>query len=276
MWKHLRNKYKYSVILLKELVRTDFKVKYQDSVLGYVWSALKPLFSFVILYFVFIKVLRVGADIEHWAIAMLVGVVLFQFFTDVTSGSLKSIVNNGNLLRKIKFPRYIIIVSSTVSAFITLAINSVVVLLFALFNQVELSGYVIFVIPLILQLFIFSLGIAFFLSAAYVKFRDIQYIWEVISQALFYGSAILFPVSLITQVGGGLGTILTYVALSNPIAQIIQDVRNVAINNQIPSLWTISEENLLMYLVPLSITILTFLFGAWYFRKKSPDFAEGV
>lgn len=276
MLKRLQDRYKYSIILLKELVRADFKVKYQDSVLGYVWSAIKPLFSFAILYIVFIKVLRVGADIEHWPIAMLVGIVLFQFFTDVTNGSLTSIVSNGGLLRKIKFPRYIIVVSGTVSALITLAINSVIILLFAIVNDVPFTGHIILLIPLIIQLFVFSLGVALFLSAAYVKFRDIQYIWELISQALFYGSAILFPVSLIQSLGGSVGQSLTYITLFNPLAQIIQDVRHLIINNTIPSLWTISGENIFMYTIPLLVTAITFAFGAWYFKRRSLYFAEDV
>lgn len=276
MWKQLQNKYKYSVILLKELVRTDFKVKYQDSILGYIWSALKPLFMFAILYVVFIKVLRVGADIPHWPIAMLTGIMLWQFFTDVTNGSLKSIVNNGGLLRKIKFPRYIIVVAGSVSAFITLAINSVIIVIFAAFNGVELSWHILLVIPLIIQLFVFALGVAFILSAMYVKFRDIQYIWDLVSQAMFYGSAILFPISLIANITSSFGSILAHIALANPVAQIIQDVRHVAINNAIPSLWTISDGSVVAYIWPLIITLLTFAVGVWYFKKRSPYFAEDV
>jgi len=275
MWKRLRERYKYSLILLRELVRTDFKVKYQDSILGYIWSVLKPLFMFAILYVVFVKVLQVGRGVEHWPVALLAGVVLWQFFTDVTSGSLKSIVSNGGLLRKIKFPRYIIIVSGTVSAFITLFINSAVVLLFAVFNQVEVSWHVLGIIPLVLQLFLFALGVALFLSAAYVKFRDIQYIWDVVSQALFYGSAIIFPISMIANIGS-IGQTLTYVALANPVAQVIQDVRHLAISDTVPSLWTVGGGNIYLYFVPLTITIATFIFGAWYFRRKSPYFAEGA
>lgn len=276
MWKWLRAKYKYSLILLRELVRTDFKVKYQDSFLGYIWSALKPLFSFIVLYFVFIKVLRVGGDIEHWAVALLVGIVLFQFFTDVTTGTLKSIVNNGNLLRKIKFPRYIIVVSNTVSALITLAINAAVIVGFAAFNGVELSWGVVLIIPFLLELFVFSLGVAFFLSAAYVKFRDIQYIWEVLSQALFYGSAVIFPITMIQHMGHSLGTTFAYIALANPVAQVIQDVRHLAISNDVPSLWTVGNGNIWLYAIPLSVTLVAFVLGAWYFHHKSPDFAENV
>ncbi len=279
MLKQLRTKYKYSLILLRELVRADFKIKYQDSALGYIWSVLKPLFMFAVLYVVFIKVLRVGGHIEHWPIALLLGVVMFQFFTDVTGGTLKSIVNNGNLLRKIKFPRYIIVMASTVSALITLAINSLVIVLFGAINHVGLSWDVLVILPLVVELFIFALGVAFFLSATYVKFRDIQYIWDVISQALFYGSAIIFPITLISNIGGAgqaLGTNLTYVALANPVAQVIQDARHLAISDEVPSLWTVSGGNIWAYLVPFTITILVFVCGGLYFRKKSPNFAEDV
>lgn len=276
MWSKLRNKYRYSLILLKELVRTDFKVKYQDSILGYLWSVLKPLFVFSILYVVFIKVLRVGADIEHWAVALLVGIVLWQFFTDITNGTLKAIVGSGELLRKIKFPRYIIIISSAISSLITLAINFIVIVVFAAINQVPLTWGVLMIIPLVVQLFVFSLGVAFFLSSAYVKFRDVQYIWEVISQGLFYGSAIIFPVSLIANIGGSIGELLVKVALANPVAQVIQDARNLTINSEIPSLWTVSGGNMAAYLVPVGITLIIFIGGAIYFKKKSPHFAEDV
>jgi len=277
MWSKIRLRYKYSVILLKELVRTNFKVKYQDSILGYLWSVLKPLFSFTILYAVFIKVMRVGAGIEHWAVALLTGIVLWQFFTEITNGTIRSIVGNGGLLRKIKFPRYIIVVSNSVSALITLGLNSIVVVLFAIFNGVSLSWNVLLIIPLVIQLYIFALGIAFFLSATYVRFRDMQYIWEVIVQALFYGSAIIFPVSMVANVGGpGVGQVLVHIILANPAAQVIQDIRHLVINPQIPSLWTESGGNPWAYLIPIAITIIVFIFGAIYFKRRSPYFAEEV
>lgn len=276
MWKKISKKYRYSTILLRELVRTDFKVKYQDSMLGYLWSVLKPLFMFTILYVIFIKVLRVGANIENWAVALLTGVMLWQFFTDITNSTLRAVVGKGSLLRKIKFPRYIIIVSSSISALITLGINSLVVILFATLNGVSLTWNVLFIIPLVIQLLVFALGVGFFLSAAYVRFRDIQYIWDVVSQALFYGSAIIFPVSLIANISGSLGNILVNIALANPVAQIIQDVRHLTINDKIPSLATVNNGEIIYYLIPLTITLVTFVFGAWYFRKHSPYFAEDI
>jgi ABC-2 type transport system permease protein len=275
MLKKLASKYHYSLILLRELVKTDFKIKYQDSVLGYVWSVLKPIFMFAILYTVFGLVLKVGANIEHWPVALLAGIVLWQFFTDVTSGALKSIVNNGGLLRKINFPRYIIVVANSASAFITLAINSMVVLVFAILNGVELSWGVLLIPPLILELFIFALGTALFLSAVYVKFRDVQYIWDITTQALFYGSAIIFPISLIALLPNA-GEFLVRLALANPISQVIQDIRHFAISPEVPSLWTISGGNIWFYVIPLTVTLLAFIIGVSYFRNRSPYFAEDV
>jgi len=276
MWKRLHKKYRYSLILLRELVRTDFKVKYQDSLLGYIWSVLKPLFMFAILYVVFVKILRVGKGIEHWPIALLTGVVLWQFFTDVTSGTLKSIVNNGGLIRKIKFPRYIIVVSNTISALITLALNSIVIVIFAVVNHVSLTWHIVLILPFLIELFIFALGVAFFLSATFVKFRDIQYIWDIVSQALFYASAIIFPISLVANIGHSWGQWLPHLLLSNPVSQVIQDIRHLVISSDVPSLWTIGSGNLLLYIAPLVITVVTFIIGSWYFKKRSPYFAEDV
>jgi ABC-2 type transport system permease protein len=231
---------------------------------------------FAILYVVFVKILRVGKGIEHWPIALLTGVVLWQFFTDVTGGTLKSIVNNGGLIRKTKFPRYIIVVANTISALITLAINSVVIVIFAAANHVSLTWHVILIVPFVIELFLFALGVAFFLSATFVKFRDIQYIWDIISQALFYASAIIFPISLVANVGHSWGQWLPHILLANPVSQIIQDVRHTIISTDVPSLWTVTNGNVLFYIAPISIAIITFILGALYFKRRSPYFAEDV
>lgn len=227
----------------------------------------------MVMYAVFVKVLRVGAGIENWPIALLTGIVLWQFFTEVTGRALKSIVSQGNLLRKIKFPRYIIVLSSTVSALITLGLNSIVVIGFAIFSGVKLSWGILLIFPLVLELFIFALGVAFFLATIYVKFRDIQYIWDVITQALFYGSAIIFPVSMIANMK--FGATLSQIALANPICQVIQDVRHFAINPEIMNLAVIAK-SWTMYFVPLAITLIIFVLGGYYFRRRSPFFAEDI
>ncbi|MDR1969879.1 MAG: ABC transporter permease [Candidatus Nomurabacteria bacterium] len=274
MFTRLREKYRYSIVLLRELVRTDFKLKYQDSALGYVWSVLKPLFLFAIMYVVFAKLLGIGRGVPHWPVAMLAGIVLWQFFTDVTTNGLKTIVNNGSLLRKIKFPRYIVIISGTVSSLISLGINAVVVIVFAVINGVTFSPALLVAIPLVIEVFVFSIGVAFFLSAVYVKFRDIQHIWDILVRGLFYGSAILFPINMILSISSG--PLIANLILINPVSQAIQDVRHLAIAPEIDSLWTVSSGNLLLYLVPIVISIIVFAFGAFYFKKRAPYFAEDV
>ena len=103
-------------ILLRELVETDFKLRYQGSALGVFWSVLKPLFLFTILYLVFDKFLGLGRDIEHFPVYLLLGIVIWTFFTEATIQGLQSIVSRGDLIRKISFPKFIIVVYSTVSA----------------------------------------------------------------------------------------------------------------------------------------------------------------
>ena len=155
-------KYRYSAILLRELVRTEFKLRYQGSVLGYLWSLLRPLFLFVILYAVFVHFLKVGQDIPHWPVAMLLGIVLWNFFSEVTNVGITSIVNRGDVIRKINFPKYVIVLASSVSALINLLINLVVIAIFMAVDGVELSWTILYAPLLVLQIFLFSIGIAFF------------------------------------------------------------------------------------------------------------------
>jgi ABC-2 type transport system permease protein len=127
-------------ILLRELVITDFKLRYQGSVLGYVWSLLKPLMLFAIMYVVFIHFLRFGNGIPHFAVALLLGIVMWTFFTEATNQGMQAIVGRGDLIRKINFPKYIIVISGTVSALINFLLNLVVIIIFMIFDGVDLVG----------------------------------------------------------------------------------------------------------------------------------------
>src|SRR5574337_1882641 len=124
--------------LIAELVRTDFKLRYQGSLLGYAWSLLRPLLLFLILYIVFVKFLKLGHSIPHFPIYLLLGIVLWNFFNEMTVQSLGSIVGRGDLIRKIRIPRWIIVLSSSISALINLFLNLIVVVIFLLINHVDL------------------------------------------------------------------------------------------------------------------------------------------
>ena len=130
--------YRYSAILLRQLVITDFKLRYQGSVLGYMWSLLRPLLLFLILYTVFVKGLKFGSDVPNFPIFLLLGIVMWSFFSEMTSMSLGSVVSRGDLIRKIRIPRWIIVASSSVSALISLGLNLAVVFVFMLFTRVDL------------------------------------------------------------------------------------------------------------------------------------------
>jgi ABC-2 type transport system permease protein len=183
--------------LLSELVRTDFKLRYQGSVLGYAWSLLRPLMLFLILYIVFVKFLRLGASIPHYPVYLLLGIVIWNFFLEMTTQSLGSIVGRGDLIRKIRIPRWMIVFSSSISALINFFLNLLVVGFFIIINHVEFSWLVLLLPLIFLEVYLFALGCSLFLSALFVKFRDINYIWEVILQAGFYLTPILYPLSLI-------------------------------------------------------------------------------
>jgi ABC-2 type transport system permease protein len=265
-------KYRYSLILIRELVITEFKLRYQGSFLGYLWSLLRPLFLFVILYFVFVYFLRIGNGIPHWPVSMLLGIVLWNFFSEVTNNGLTSIVNRGDIIRKINFPKYVILLAGSVSALINLLLNLAVIAIFMWINQVELSWSALLSPLYILEVFVFALGLSFILSTVFVKLRDVNYIWEIIMQALFYASAVIYPISMVMDKSVTMAQII----LLNPVAQAIQDIRQTLIYNQTPTLTSISGGNIWIALIPITLVIIVLIFGAWFFKKQSPTFAENV
>jgi ABC-2 type transport system permease protein len=246
-------------------------LRYQGSALGYLWSLLRPMFLFVILYVVFVNFLKVGHDVPHWPVAMLLGIVFWNFFAEVTNIGIGSVVDRGDVIRKINFPKYVIVVASSMSALINLLINLVVIAIFMAIDGVGLSWTALFAPLLILQLFLFALGIALFLGALYVKLRDVKYIWEVIMQGLFYGSIVIYPATLILAKSHK----ATELLMLNPVAQVIQDLRYTLISHDMPTLATVSN-SLWMMAIPIGLTIVVFVGGALYFKKKSPFFAEEV
>jgi ABC-2 type transport system permease protein len=264
-------KYRYSLILLKELVITEFKLRYQGSALGYLWTLLRPLFLFVILYIVFVYFLRIGSDQPYWPVQLLLGIVLWNFFAEVTNNGVTSIVNRGDVIRKINFPKYVIVLSSSISALINLGINLMVIVVFMAIAGVPLHWGILVAPIFIVELFILALGLAFLLSAIYVRLRDINYIWEIIMQGLFYASVVIYPIALILSKG----QIYAQIVLLNPIAQAIQDTRHYLINSSAPTLYSISDK-LYLYLIPIGLVIIFIIGGSVYFRKRSVSFAENV
>ncbi len=265
-------KYRYSIILLKQLVKTDFKLRYQGSALGYLWSLLRPLLLFLILYLVFTVFLPVGKGVPHYPVYLLLGIVLWNYFAEVTGGSVQAIVGRGDLLRKINFPKYVIILSGSFSALINLALNGIVIAIFMFFGHVPLTWHALLLIPLIIELFVLAIAIAFFLSALFVRFRDVSYIWEVFMQAAFYATPILYPISRIADVHPKAAKIL----ILNPMAQIIQDARHVLVTPQAATIAQLYHGAIWPWAIPLGLTLIIVVTASTYFRKRSRFFAEEV
>lgn len=261
-------------ILLGELVKTDFKLRYQGSVLGYLWAILRPLLMFAILYLVFAKILRFGSDIPHYPVYLLTGTVLWSFFTECTGQGIQAIVQRGELLRKISFPKYIVVVSATATAVINLLINLGVVIIFALINGVTPSWSWLLVPFSVLELYALSLGISFLLGAINVKYRDVTSIWDVLIQALFYAVPIIYPLSMVIDSGAS-GLLAAKVIMLNPIAQVIQDVRHNLITSTAATTWS-TVSNPWLRLVPILLVLVILVVAAFFFRKKSKRFAEEV
>ncbi len=258
-------------ILLKELTKTDFKLRYQGSVLGYLWALLKPLMMFAILYVVFVKFFKWGSDIPHYAVYLLTGTVMWNFFMESTNQGIQAIVNRGDLLRKISFPKYIVVVSATLTAVINVLINVVVIIIFALIKRVTPSWSWLLVPISLLELYTLSLGISFLLGAINVKYRDISSIWEVFTQALFYAVPIIYPISMVAQTSQKAAKLL----LLNPIAQSIQDIRHNLVTDYAVTTWDYIQTKWLCF-VPIILVVIITILAALYFRKRSKFFAEEV
>lgn len=266
----ITERYRYPFILLRQLVITDFKLRYQGSALGYIWSLLRPLFMFVILYLVFTVFLPVGRNIEHAPVYLLLGIVLWNYFNEVTTGSIGAIVGKGDLLRKINFPKYIVITAVVCSALINLTLNMVVVAIFMVINRVDFQWSALWAIPIFLELTMLAVGLAFLLSALFVRYRDITYIWEVAMQAGFYGTPILYPLQEIAKRSHKISEVL----ILNPMAQIIQDIRHAVVTPQTLTFGQIYAAKPYMWIVPLGLVVAVFVTGAVYFRRRSRYFAE--
>ncbi len=259
-----------NAILLKELVKTDFKLRYQGSVLGYLWAVLRPLLMFAILYVVFAKVLRFGGDIPHYPVYLLTGTVLWNFFSECTMMGIHAIEGRGDLIRKISFPKYIVVVSATSTAVINMLINMVVVCVFALINGVMPTWSWLLVPVVLAEFYLLALGISFLFGSINVRFRDIASIWEVLLQGLFYAVPVIYPISMVAASSPTIARIM----LLNPIAQIIQDVRYLLITPETVTSWSYLGTG--WTLVPIILVVILFIFAIWHFHRRAPYFAEEV
>jgi ABC-2 type transport system permease protein len=255
--------------VLQVVAHVEFKLKYADSALGYVWSVVKPLSYFTILWIVFGRFFKLSS-FEHYPLFLFIGIVLYTFFVDAIGTSIPSVVVNGSVIRRLSFPRLVLPISTTMTSGITFLINlSVLVVFIAVSGILPQPSW--FLVPLLLaELVIFILGLAFVLSAAFVKYRDVIQVWELAAQLLFYASPIMYPV-------GFLPPWFQPIVYLNPFVQITQDMRAVIVGSSQPhgTITSVYGTPLARGL-PITIAILVFVGGMAYFRRRAPRFAELV
>jgi len=258
------------------LARTEFKLRFYGSVLGYVWTLVRPLLLFSVLWVFFTKIGHVNdgkkPGEKYYGAQLLGSIVLFTFFVEATTGAVRSVVDRENLVRKIHFPRLVIPLSVVLLALFNLAMNMIVVLIFALGAGVTpmLSWLEL---PLIIgALVLFSTGVAMLLSALFVHFRDIQPIWEVIQQILFYASPVI--ISIQTVIAKVSATEL-HIYMLNPLAVIFQQFRHAMITNATPSAGTVLGSWAALG-GALAIVIAIFIIGFTVFNRAAARIAENL
>lgn len=250
------------------LAATDFKVRFFGSVLGYLWTLMRPLMLFGVLYVVFTEVVRFGDDVAHYPVYLLTSLMLFSFFGETTTRGVTSLVERESLLRKVRFPRLVIPLSVALHAMFYLGLNMLVVFVFVFASGIEPRWAWLELIPLVAVLIVLATGATMLLSALYVRYRDVQPIWEVVLQVLFYASPVIYVI-------GQLPDPIQKQAVANPIAAVLTQIRHALID---PSAPTAAEEigGAGWLLVPAAVVVLVFVLGAWVFAREAPRIAEDL
>jgi ABC-2 type transport system permease protein len=182
------------ISLTYTLASTDFKLTYFGSFLGYFWSLMRPLLFFGVLYFVFTDIFHVGTGVPNYSVELLLGIILWTFFLQATTGSVQSMLSREGLLRKMRFPRLVVPLAITLTALFTMSTNMIPIFALALIRGVRPTCAWLELIPVIVLLATLAAGIGMLLSVLYVRARDVAPIWEVTAQLLFYASPIIYPV----------------------------------------------------------------------------------
>jgi len=249
------------------LATTDFKLRYFGSALGYLWSLVRPLLFFGVLYVVFTDVFHAGRGVKNYPVYLLTAIMLWTFFIETTSGCVQCLLMREGLLRKMRFPRLVIPLSVALTALFNLAMNFIVVIVYALASGVTPRLAWLELLILIVLLATLAVGTGMLLSVLYVRFRDIQPIWDVVSQVLFYCSPIIYTAAQYKS--------LIRVALINPIASIMTQMHHAFVDPNAHSAARAIGGGARL-LIPLAIIAGVFLLGLWTFNREAPRIAENL
>lgn len=251
--------HKRQLRILAELVKSEFKLRYQNSFLGYFWTLIKPLLLFGVIYLVFSVFMQ--SPIQNYPVYLLLGIILWNFFAEATLIGMNSLMAKRDLVTKIFFPRAIIIFASTISSLVTLLLNLLIFFIFMLISGVPIQAEALFFVIYVVELYMIAAGVTFLLSALYLHFRDLQHIWEILLQIGFWLTPIIYPVTIVPF------QYHRYIFL-NPLARIIEYSRDIFIRHHIPEL------SLNAILLVMSVVI--FVFGYSIFKSQSKKVAEKI
>jgi ABC-2 type transport system permease protein len=250
------------------LAFTDFKLRFFGSALGYLWQLMRPLMLFGVLFVVFNKVLRVGVAVPHYPVLLLTNIVLFTFFAEVTTAAVTSVVDREALVRKIQFPRLVVPLAIVTRGYLNLLLNLVAVVVFMVASGVDFTWRLVEAPFLLLALGAFTGGAAMILAASYIRFRDVKPIWEVFSQALYFGTPVIYAVESIAD-----RIHFKHIVMSNPLASILTQFRHAVIDSHAPTALQATGGWAWMA-IPLALFVAVILVGVWYFDREAPRIAE--
>lgn len=248
-------KLKKNQFMLEELIKRDFKQKYKRTILGMLWSVLNPLLTLLVMRLVFTNFF--GRDVPFYTTYIFAGNLMFSYFKEQTNGGMQSLMVNASIFTKINVPKYLFLLSKSVSAMINFSLTLVVFFVFAFIDRVPFHWTVIAIIYPIVTLTMFNLGVGMILSALFVFFRDIGYIYDIFTLLLMYMSAIFYQVDRFSER-------VQRLFLLNPVYCAIKYVRVVVIDGNIPSL---SYHLLLLLYASVAIAV-----GAIIYKKFNHKF----
>jgi ABC-2 type transport system permease protein len=255
------------------LASTDFKLRFFGSALGYLWQLMRPLMLFGTLYLVFEVFLDFAGPERFYGVSLLLSIVLYNFFGEATGAAVKSILIREQLVRKIDFPRLAVPLSTVLQALFNLCLN-----LIPVFGFLIASGGRPRLSWLALPLFVFVLAVlgfalAMLLSSLYVRYRDIDPIWDVVLQVLFYSTPLLYTVGTLREKAGD--GVVELVLLINPFATIVQEAKHLVIDPSHPSVTALVEPDVLL-LMPVAAILGLFYLGYTVFAREAPRIAEDL
>jgi len=247
---------------------TEFKQAYFGTVLGYLWSLLRPLFLFAILLVVFTQVFRIGSDAVNYPVLLLFNIVVFGFFQESTIGAVNSIVNQEAIVRKTQFPRLVIPLAVVITALLNLGVNLIAVFVFLLAYGVDPTWTWLLLPVIILLVFVFTTAVSMIVSSLFVRFRDVSIIWSVVVTALFYGTPVLYPLEKVPEG-------FRDVVLVNPLTPIFGQARKWVIDPTAQSAAGVAGDAVFL-LAPIGIYVAVCVFAVWVFNREAPRIAEDL